>query len=656
MQNLALVRRRSFAPSRALRAPMCTLALALAGCNSLDEPLDTEAGFRLVPTDERPALAAAEPPAPLNGGTLLVTRDGGRALVVDEARDRLSVVDLTARQRLGEVAFSPGSEPGRAALGDDGSVYVVLRRKGSVAKVSPDTLSLLQEFPVCAAPRGLAFDSAAGAVHVACASGRFVSLTPTGQVLRSSQLPNDLRDVVVENGNVWVSRFRSAEVLRLDAAGGVAERLRPAAEIRQRFDATFTTIEALFEPNVGYRLVADPAGGVALLHQTSTTEPISLDPAEAGGTAYGSGDSCNGIVRTLVTRFQPGGVVVSSADIGVSLPLDMAMPVKGRTLVLGAGQRDSGAPVSTFVSGAGQAPSLAALVPSFSAGGPVVELDVEQSGDPSIGGCATQPATIVARAEPVTEPEQYFVAVAAVPGASGRHLVQTREPAQLLINDARSSTAIALGGDSVADTGFDLFHRNAEAGLSCASCHPAGTEDGHVWTFEGHGERRTQPLDVQLGGTAPFHWDGSVPDVAELMSQVYVERMGGVHQSSERREALERWMFALSPPLAEAPRDATMAARGQRVFESFEVGCVDCHRGAAFTDNNSYDVGTGDPGEKFQVPSLLGLSARSRFIHDGCAETLAERFDPACGGDRHGRVSELAPEQLNDLIAFLETL
>jgi DNA-binding beta-propeller fold protein YncE len=641
-------------------APLLVLSFGAVGCNALDEPIDAEGGFRMVPTDERPALQAATAPPPLNGGTLLVTADGSLAIVTDEARDRLGVVDLRNRELQGNVQFSPGSEPGRAALGDDGAVYVVLRRKGSVARVSLDTLELSAEYPVCAAPRGIAFDAATRSLYVACASGSFVSLSPAGERQRSVQLPNDLRDVVVENGNVWVSRFRSAEVLRLGADGSIAERLVPPANEHRRLDADFVERLAVFEPNVGYRLTANPAGGVVLVHQASTTESISLEPDGAGGTAYGNGAGCNGIQRSVVTTFQPGGIVVSSADVGVSLPLDVAMLANGRALVLGAGQADQGAPVSSFVAG-GSGSFGAALPVAFGMASPVISVDIE--GGPatidSFGpGCVVQPpddALTRGDSPPPSDAQQYYVAVAAA-DVSNRYLVQTRDPAQLLIVDRQNVVRVPLGGGAIGDTGFDLFHRNAEAGLSCASCHASGTEDDHVWSFEGHGPRRTQPLDVQLGGTAPFHWDGSLPDVPELMSQVYVDRMGGVHQSPERREALERWMFSLAPVVAEAPIASDRVERGRRLFESFTVGCVDCHRGPAMTDNNSYDVGTGAPGERFQVPSLLGLGARSRFMHDGCARTLAERFEPACGGDRHGKLAELAPADLADLVVFLETL
>jgi hypothetical protein len=36
--------------------------------------------------------------------------------------------------------------------------------------------------------------------------------------------------------------------------------------------------------------------------------------------------------------------------------------------------------------------------------------------------------------------------------------------------------------------------------------------------------------------------------------------------------------------------------------------------------------------------------------------TLRDRFDPACGGTEHGEVSHLTPAQLDDLIAYLESL
>lgn len=42
-------------------------------------------------------------------------------------------------------------------------------------------------------------------------------------------------------------------------------------------------------------------------------------------------------------------------------------------------------------------------------------------------------------------------------------------------------------------------------------------------------------------------------------------------------------------------------------------------------------------------------------MHDGCAETLEDRFG-ACGGNFHGNVAHLPGTGLSDLIAYLKTL
>jgi hypothetical protein len=57
------------------------------------------------------------------------------------------------------------------------------------------------------------------------------------------------------------------------------------------------------------------------------------------------------------------------------------------------------------------------------------------------------------------------------------------------------------------------------------------------------------------------------------------------------------------------------------------------------------------------VPQLHNLAFRGPFLHDGCAGTLLERFTK-CGspGDRHGLTSKLTPAQIDDLVAYLETL
>lgn len=203
------------------------------------------------------------------------------------------------------------------------------------------------------------------------------------------------------------------------------------------------------------------------------------------------------------------------------------------------------------------------------------------------------------------------------------------------------------------DTGHDLFHTDAGGGIACASCHPEGTEDGRVWKFSDVGTRRTQPLDVGLEGTAPFHWDGELDAFSDLMTRIFTERMSGPTESDARSQALERYVYSL--PRRPALRDASDSAalRGKALFDSVATGCTTCHSGPKFSNNGFADVGKG---VSVQVPSLVAVSARAPYMHDGCAKTLLDRFDPSCGGDAHGDVSSLSADDIGDLVAYLESL
>src|SRR5262249_41652974 len=102
--------------------------------------------------------------------------------------------------------------------------------------------------------------------------------------------------------------------------------------------------------------------------------------------------------------------------------------------------------------------------------------------------------------------------------------------------------------------------------------------------------------------------------------------------------------------------DDQAALRGKALFEDPSVGCSSCHSGPRYTSSVTVDVGTGGA---FQVPSLVGVGSRAPYMHNGCAATLRDRFagSIACGGgDSPGQTSQLADAQIDDLIAFLETL
>jgi CxxC motif-containing protein (DUF1111 family) len=114
----------------------------------------------------------------------------------------------------------------------------------------------------------------------------------------------------------------------------------------------------------------------------------------------------------------------------------------------------------------------------------------------------------------------------------------------------------------------------------------------------------------------------------------------------QAKAALGPWMTASRPH-----RSSSTASGRRAAFES--SGCASCHNGDLLTNNQLVNVGTGG---KFKVPSLQGVGARAPFMHDGCANTLMDRFVTCGGGDLHGATSALSQTQLTDLVEYLDSL
>jgi mono/diheme cytochrome c family protein len=232
-------------------------------------------------------------------------------------------------------------------------------------------------------------------------------------------------------------------------------------------------------------------------------------------------------------------------------------------------------------------------------------------------------------------------------------VVQHREPAELVVGGVMT---IPLAMTSVSNDGLALFHGATGSALACASCHPEGGEDGRVWEFTTEGRRRTQSLRGGLLSTAPFHWRGELADMTALTEEVVVHRMGGEELEPARVASLAQWMDTI--PVIPSSRVADDASeRGRVLFNDPSVGCATCHSGPQFTNNSTVVVGYQNFGA-MQVPSLRDVWARAPYMHAGCAATLRDRFtNLLCGGgDMHGHTSQLAPTQIDDLVAYLQTL
>jgi hypothetical protein len=386
--------------------------------------------------------------------------------------------------------------------------------------------------------------------------------------------------------------------------------------------------------------------------------------------------------RVLVSRFRSAEILVLDRD-GVELGRSRPFAAEGRTasVLWRMAPRPGGGAVIAYQAVLPEAPAVATTPDAY--GGvsspPVVttEVAVIPPGDGPIDGFEFPTPPLDQHALPVDVVALPDGSIAVASAGSGQVTVIGGDPVggpcqnlaecepvgvawvegTGLVSQYRSPARIGrvqLPLEAPVDRGHALFHRAPHFALACASCHPEGGDDGVVWQFP-EGTRRTQYLAGGVGDTLPFHWAGDMGSMNELMSLVFVQRMGGLPLGQGEAEALERWMHGierLPSPRLDADREL-LVAQGRGLYESSELGCVDCHAGPQHTSPSNFDIGKG---ERFQPARLVDLAARAPYMHDGCATTLRERFDPSCGGDSHGDVSALTEAELDALVAYLETL
>jgi hypothetical protein len=626
-------------------------------------------------------VQAAVRPPPISGGTLVVTKDGAFAVASDPDRDALYVVDLGAKKLTHTIALHAGDEPGRLVQDGAGRVHVALRSGGAVVAIDPASGAIISRRSACPAPRGLAWDASTDLVWVACATGELVGLPSSGGAsTRQVTLERDLRDVIVSNGSLSVTKFRSAEVLHVAGDGSVSRRDQLPSPV------------STFAPHVAWRVIAGPSGSVVAVHQAETTQ--SLSTTIQGGYGGGGGGPCGGFGG--FGGSSSGGAIVSPMFAPPPLAVDDAGAVATEDAappVVDAGSQSCFVGVEGLVTGGGSSGGVDPGLPFPPPGcGPesgavlgvltilaadgtvtvntqfngVLPVDVAVSSDGSLiaavapGNAFTSTLSTLFEFTPCGVPvprNQTGVSlnqpIAIAFNSANDLIVQTREPTELVIlsQSEPGATSIPLSTTSLADTGFDVFHTQAGGLIACASCHPEGRDDGHVWTLDGN-RRRTPSLRGTIAGTAPYHWPGDEPNLDVLVNDVYTVRMSGATLAPGQMDALTSWVESVPAPPAPTWVDSSAAKRGKTIFNRVDVGCITCHSGAKFTNNQTVDVGTGG---KFQVPPLVGVGWRTPLLHDGCAATIADRFG-ACSSPQHGSITGLSTGDISDLSTYLETL
>ncbi len=585
---------------------------------------------------------------PVTGGTMAVSRSGSHAIVADPDRDRIIAIDLATREVTFEMALPKGDQPGRVIEDGAGRFHSALRGGGALLTFSLQG-EILNRRDVCAEPRGLAWDAATENIYVACATGELVTFQAAGgDATRSVRLERDLRDVIVQGDKLVITKFRSSEILTVDSAGAILGRVVPPTVQRfAGFGGGFPEdggtapppggesglVNAV--PAVAWRMVSLPDGRIVVSHQRQVQDKLGSKQEEGG---YGTG--CGSPVEAAITVIAPGQAPIAALPIAQgALPIDIAISKDGSKIaVLTAGNRNVRVQQTSFaLSSRDMNDCRPPEFPDDPKDEDDMDDDTDEDTDEDVdeGGAPTALSFAPNGDLVVYYPEKPMLEI-------HRGGAQTLAPEQ-----------IVLPGAPGVDAGRTVFHKQTGIGLACASCHPEGREDGLVWDFVEFGKRRTQNLAGDILQRAPYHWSGDMSSLPTLMDDVFAVRMAGGALSERQKRSLGPWLDRIPAPAPAFVAGIDVIERGKQLFESPQTGCLSCHGGALLTNNVLVDVGTGG---KFKVPSLRGIGARAPFMHDGCAKTLTDRFTVCGNSTSHGLTQTLAPEQIADLVAYLETL
>ncbi|WP_404365150.1 c-type cytochrome [Corallococcus coralloides] len=645
-------------------------------------------------------------------GSVALSRDDSLLYVVDADNGILAVVDTARREKVSEVRVGP--RPERVTVGPDDTVYVTNRGGRSVSVIRKGDAVEAARVPVGVEPTGMALSPDGSTLYVvnsamreSAARGSLTAID-TGTLTARWELPlgEEPRGIaLLEDGRkAAVSLFRQGDVMTVDLSdanrpqvmrGGTdllakANRMLPSrtggsssagdaplpVETGPRSFRSRGMVDLLSAPD-GRRLFApvlwsreDPLGG-----------PVDGRGPNPGDSMYGGGTPCGaaaggGVVAAGLITFDaeddaPRPVV---DDLDECKPPPEEKPDYPTSLIASPSFKEPlQGPAAAVVDPTGawlflvnQDSNNVAVLPSWrrsgsdlvSEGSPVRQLVSVGAGPNGIALTRDGRKAYVYNA---------FDHTVSTLGASGDALGDIREEGERLVIAGDTLSPMAAAGRRLFFSAVDARMTSPAVAVSCASCHLEGREDGHVWGFP-DGPRQTPSLAGRMTtATAPFHWSGEFSALGDFMSATVKDRMGGQELDEDTVAKLGAFIDAIPAPdnaFRGEPLTASQA-RGAALFT--QAKCDTCHTGAALTDNRNVDVGTFVLSGVLQdaaavikaglnTPSLLGVGRTAPYLHDGSAPTLKARLMNGRETNQHGMTAQLSDADMDDLVAYLETL
>jgi YVTN family beta-propeller protein len=245
-------------------------------------------------------------------------------------------------------------------------------------------------------------------------------------------------------------------------------------------------------------------------------------------------------------------------------------------------------------------------------------------------------------------------------------------------------STIDLGGPrriTVARQGRRLFNNSGHTfqnQFDCYTCHPDMHEDGLVYnmasTDMGRNLTNTQSLR-DIGDTPPFKWNGKNQTVYKQDGMRFSTVLTRTEPFNyDDLDAITAYIITgihYPPDLMYNPTGELNEAqlRGKAIFDRTTDNsgkiipennrCITCHTPPYYTNLKLASVGTlakSDDSIQFDTPHLNNIYASPPYLHDGRAATLEEIWTIYGKEDKHGLVSDMTKNQLNDLIGYLKSL
>lgn len=233
---------------------------------------------------------------------------------------------------------------------------------------------------------------------------------------------------------------------------------------------------------------------------------------------------------------------------------------------------------------------------------------------------------------------------------------------------SRIVRSLALGPapePDVVRSGEMLFHDADfcfQRWQSCASCHPGGARvDALNWDMlnDGLGTPKNTKSLLLSHQTPPAMATG-VRETAEVAVRAGIRNSLFNTLDESYAVKLDEYLKSLKPvpsPMLVNGALSPAAERGKRVFDAAK--CSRCHPAPLFTDMKLHDVGTGTPGQgngKFDTPTLVEVWRTAPYLHDGRAASMFDVIKTHNTGDKHGTVSGLTQQEIDDLVAYVLSL